>query len=641
MQYESLVQKWRAGRDKLLLPMMAEAAPLDLTFVGRTVLHAVLVGLAAGLAGAAFFGALEYFQRFLLEEGAGYVPLRAHGETFAAGDGPHTFRPWLLVLLPALGGLACGLITRLAPETRGGGGDAMIDAFHHHGGIIRKRVIWLKPLASLFTLGTGGAGGREGPTMQIGGALGSFVGRALRVSARERRILLVAGVAAGISAVFRTPLGAALLAVEVLYRDGFESDALVPAVLASVMSYSIVISIFGQSTLLFHASDFPFIPRQLPLYALLALACAFLAAVFASCLHNSPRLFAKLPGPVWLRPAWGGLLLGAFCTPIIVEVGKRTNLPGQGFGMLGGGYGAVQMAISGADWLPDGWGAVRLLLLLSVAKLISSSLTIGSGGSAGDFAPSLAIGGLFGGAFGRAASLLLDDPSIQPGAFALVGMGVFYGGIAHVPLSALVLVCELAGNYDLLVPLMLSQGIAFVALRRRTLYQSQLQTQQDSPVYRDALLRDALRSIRVSDLRTKERSFVQFTEKTTVVEMMNSFKAAEDQDVFPVVDDACRLVGLIDPQMTRLLATQGEDAAWALAVDIMLPPVALKLGDDLRTASRRFLDNGLREIPVIDDENRIVGFLDERELAAVYLRADARADAASSTSVLPVPTSRG
>ena len=299
------------------------------------------------------------------------------------------------------------------------------------------------------------------------------------------------------------------------------------------------------------------------------------------------------------------------------------------------------MAISGADWLPDGWSAVRLLLMLSVAKLISSSLTIGSGGSAGDFAPSLAIGGLFGGAFGRAASLLLDDPSIQPGAFALVGMGVFYGGIAHVPLSALVLVCELAGNYDLLVPLMLSQGIAFVALRRRTLYQSQLPTQQDSPVYRDALLRDALRSIRVSDLHMQDRAFVQFTKKTTVVEMMRCFKAAEDQDVFPVVNDERRLVGLIDPQMIRLLATQSEDASWALAVDVMLPVVALKLNDDLRTASRRFLDNGLREIPVIDDESRIVGFLDERELAAVYLRADARADASSSTSVLPVPPARG
>src|SRR6266540_2342209 len=128
--------------------------------------------------------------------------------------------------LPAVGALASGILSELAPETRGGGGDAMIDAFHNQGGVIRRRVSWVKALASIFTLGTGGSGGREGPTMQIGGALGSLVGRVLGVVVAERRILMVAGVAAGIAAVFRTPLGAALLAVEVLYRDDFESDAL-------------------------------------------------------------------------------------------------------------------------------------------------------------------------------------------------------------------------------------------------------------------------------------------------------------------------------------------------------------------------------------------------------------------------------
>src|SRR6187402_1009600 len=141
--------------------MLADSAPLDLRIVGRTLLHAAAVGVAAGMAGAAFFAGLEYFTRYVLEELAGYIALRADGETFAAGGGFYTFRPWLLVLLPGLGGLVCGLLTQLAPETRGGGGDAMIDAFHHEGGSIRRRVIWVKALASVFTLGTGGAGGRE------------------------------------------------------------------------------------------------------------------------------------------------------------------------------------------------------------------------------------------------------------------------------------------------------------------------------------------------------------------------------------------------------------------------------------------------------------------------------------------------
>src|SRR4051812_23596157 len=266
--------------------MLADSAPLDLRIVGRTLLHAAAVGVAAGLAGAAFFAGLEYFTRAVLEELAGYIPLRADGETFAAGGGFHTFRPWLLALLPGLGGLACGLLTRLAPEIRGGGGDAMIEAFHYEGGQIKGSVIWVKALASLFTLGTGGAGGREGPTMQIGGAVGSLVAAVLRVPAQERRILMVAGVAAGIAAVFRTPLGAALLAVEVLYRDDFESDALIPAVLASVTAYSVVISIFGESTLFSHPNRFPFILGHLWLYGVLALLLAVVANVFLSVLRG-------------------------------------------------------------------------------------------------------------------------------------------------------------------------------------------------------------------------------------------------------------------------------------------------------------------------------------------------------------------
>ncbi|MDX2023289.1 MAG: chloride channel protein [Deltaproteobacteria bacterium] len=617
----SQLQGWWSKRNQQLLPIIfAETAPLDLRIVGRMLLHAALVGAAAGLAGVLFFGGLEYTQRFLLEALAGYTALKAHGETFATHEAAHTFRPWLLVLLPALGGLACGLVTRFAPETRGGGGDAMIDAFHHKGGVIRARVIWMKALASLCTLGTGGAGGREGPTMQIGGALGSLVARVLKVGARERRILLVAGVAAGISAVFRTPLGAALLAVEVLYRDGFESDALVPSILASVVAYSIVISVFGESTLLAHAPRFGFVPAHLPLYGLLALIVAALAAAFVSVLRSFRQFFKELKVPDWVRPGVGGLLLGVLSTSLILAVGAVTNTNGQGIGLLGGGYGAVQMAISGSPWLPDGWLAVELLLLLSVTKILAASLTIGSEGSAGDFAPSLAIGGLCGGAFGRAAQLLLQDPRLDPGAFALVGMGVFYGGIAHVPLSALVLVCELAGNYDLLVPLMLAQGIAFIALRKRQLYDAQVPTQRDSPVHRETLLLDVLKAIRVRDFAVMGRPFVTLSPRTAAGEILRHASEATWQSVFPVAQDG-KLVGLVSAANTRILASERADTSWALAADIMQPPLSVYVDDDLRTATEKLVSNGLRAIPVVNDSKTIVGFLDESDVAKAYLKA--------------------
>jgi chloride channel protein, CIC family len=551
------------GRE-LLTTILREATPADLRVVGRTLSHAAIVGAAAGLMGAAFFATLELVQRLVLEDVGGYRPLRASGETFLPeiGHVAH-FRPWLLVLLPAVGALAAGIVSQLAPETYGGGGDAMIDAFHHHDGKIRKRVSWVKAIASILTLGTGGSGGREGPTMQIGGALGSLCGRVLGVDAAERRILMVAGVAAGIAAVFRTPLGAALLAVEVLYRDDFESDALIPAVLASVTAYSVVIAIFGETTLFAHPGRFPFVIKHLPLYGLLALFVSLLAVAFVKTLRSVQRITAGLTIPLWARPGLGGLAVGIFCVPIVWFVGWRLAQPGQGLGLLGGGYGAVQVAITGASWLPLGWAGAALLLFLCLAKIMSSSLTIGSGGSAGDFAPALVIGGLFGGAFGRVAQMLLHDPRIDPGAFALVAMGTFYGGISHTPLSSLVLVCELAGSYDLLVPLMLAEGIAFIALRKRSLYTAQVATRRDSPVHRAATV-DVLTTTRVGAIM-------------------------------------------------RMISVSG--------IPIAAREFSVRADADLRTAAETMLANKLREIQVTDAEGHVVGLLDEADISRFYLDA--------------------
>jgi chloride channel protein, CIC family len=613
---------------------LSGAGPLDLRIVGQVVFHSAVVGVAAGLVGVAFFVALELTQRLLLEDLVGYVPLRAQGESFALSSHATTFRPWLLVLMPALGGLGCGLLVRLAREARGGGGDQTIEAFHHRGGMIRRRVIWVKTLASLFSLGTGGSGGREGPTMLIGGALGSLVARVLRVPSRERRILLVAGVAAGMSAVFRTPLGAALLAVEFLYKDGFEADALVPSVLASVVSYSVVISILGQTTLFGHVSRFPLVLAHLPLYALLALLASAVGAVFVKALRVSRRLFTGVKAPNWTRPALGGLALGIFATPVILLVGQHVGIEGRGLGLLGGGYGAVQMAVSGATWLPEGWLGAELLLVLTFAKLFASALTIGSEGSAGDFAPSLALGGLLGGAFGRAAMLLLHDGRIQPGAFALVGMGALYGGIAHVPLSALILVCELAGNYDLLVPLMLALGISFIATRKVSLYDSQVATLSDSPVHRDAMLMEVLRGVHVRDVLPQPRPYETFSPATSTRDMLAVLVANEWQDVFPVVGEDGNVLGLVTGASLRALAVDNGEMGWLLAADLMQPPVSVTLSHDLRAASALLLSNTLRAVPVIDTNGRFMTMLDEMDIAQWQVAASA------SSQMTPMPASR-
>jgi CIC family chloride channel protein len=595
---------------------------IEFQLLGRMLLHAALVGAAAGIVGSLFFAGVEIVQRWALERPTGYVPLRATGEVVIDLPGDFRFRPWVLLFVPAIGALFAGIIsTRFASETLGGGADAFIDAFHNKRGVVRRRVPLVKAIVSILTLGSGGSGGREGPTMQMGGAIGSVIGRYLRVTERERRILLVAGTAAGMAAVFRTPLGAALLAVEVLHRDDFESDALVPSVLASVVAYSVFISFFGEATLFAHAPRYPFIPAHLPLYGVFAVVISVVAIGFSSTLERVKRFSARAKVPAWSKPAMGGLALGLFATPFIMLIGPRIGHEGQGLGILGGGYGAAQLAIAGAPWFPEGWRAVEMLALLGVAKILATSLTVGSGGSAGDFGPSLVIGGIFGGAFGRAASLLLHDPRIDPGAFALVGMGTLYGGLAHVPIASLVMTCELAGSYDLLVPLMLAEGIAFLALRQRSLYHAQVATRRDSPAHRGDLIFDALRGVTVAEVMVKGRPFVSFDLRAPAREVLQRIATSGWQDVFPVLSSEAKLVGVITSEILRTLATDPDVGGLTIAHDMMIPPVTVCDTDDLHTALEAVLKHGVREIIVIDVEGKIVGFLDEAEITSVYHEA--------------------
>lgn len=599
---------FRPVRDILAL-IVPDEPPLELQIVGRTLLHAALVGLVAGLVGSAFLWALEHVQAVMLEDLCGYVPLRAAGEYRSTAEGAAgPFRWYLLAFIPALGGLVCGLLTRRAPETRGGGGDAAIEAFHYKQGDIPDRVLWIKPAASIATLGTGGSGGREGPTMQIGAAIGSVVGKYLSLSGRERRTLMVAGIAAGISAVFRTPLGAALLAIEVLYRDDFESEALIPAVLASVIAYSVALSVFGTEPLFGSLPHYPFHPKQLPLFVLLALAIAAFATLFEKTLHFSRDRFAKLPVPDWLRPGVGGLVLGAFVVALMFTVDPWVGNFHRGMGVLGGGYGAAQIGISGAPWVAPGWKTVELLLLLGVAKIFATSVTIGSGGSAGDFAPTVAIGGLIGGAFGGAARLLLDDPSIQPGAFALVGMAAFYAGIANTPLAALIIVCEVCGSYDLLVPLMLTEGVAMIALRKINLYKSQPRSMKDSPVHARIL------SLRCGDVIDRTRQPQTIHQKQSVHAIAGIVEAAPDQDVFPVLDDGKKVVGLIAAESLRTFVNDAAAIEVAIAADVMVAPLVFTERDDVRTAALALVRRDLRSAPVLDETGAISGMIDEHDI---------------------------
>lgn len=457
---------------RIILDPARLAASPDMRFLGRTLWLATVVGVACGLIGVAFVAATDLVERLLIERVAGVALLRAAGERPAIAATSADF-PFALALIPGLGALLAGLLLRLAPEAQGGGVDAALRAYHHEAAHVRRRVAFIKLAASALTLGSGGSGGREGPTMQIGAAIGAGLARVFTLDERERRLLFIAGIAAGIAAVFRTPLGAALFAVEVLYREGFESDALIPAVLSSVAGYTVTVLFFGEHTLFYFPRSLHFVPQHLPLYVLLGVVCAASGRAFISSLRRVRALVVSSGIPVWAAPAIGGLAMGVIASCAAFVASRTFDFGVTGLGMVGSGYGMLQAVFSHAAWMPAGFAGFAFFVALAILKVACTACTVGSGGSAGDFAPALVVGGLSGAALALGVDSVFPGLDVDPAAFALVGMAAMFGGAAHVPLAALVLVSEMAGSYALLVPTMLAIGVTSILFRHRSLYEAQ------------------------------------------------------------------------------------------------------------------------------------------------------------------------
>jgi CIC family chloride channel protein len=605
----------RLGRELPLTLLRSLAAPLrdlELRHAGRTLLISLVVGTAVGLIACVFLLGLHAAELFVLERIAGYVPMLSYGERRILELEGRDLVPWLLLLVPTLGGLVTGLLGHyLAPEILGGGGNSYVAAFHD-GGFLRRRVLALKLIASISTLGTGGSGGREGPTMLIGAAAGNLVGRALRATNRDRRLLLVAGTAGGLAAVFGTPLGAGLLATEILYRDDFESDALAPAIFSSVTAFSVVRLIFPQQVPLFAvASHYAFEPRSLWLFVLLALVVSLGGHLFLAQLHAMRRVFGGSLVPRWLRPAVGGLLLGALALLWITLINPKLGLTNHGIGILGSGYGIAQAAILAPEWFPEGWSAVLLLGALAVVKMLATALTLESGGSAGDFGPSITIGALLGGAFGRAVELLLPGAPVA-GAFALVGMAAFYGGLAHAPLAAVVMICEMAGSYDLLVPLMLSVGLCYLALRRAYLYPAQLESRAAA-----ASEASLLETISV-------RSITQLLRPPPVIradagpsEVREALDASE-QGIVVVTNASGRVESVIERWSVPSEVLDPALSLVIVAADLAAPIRPVTLEDKLAKALASMIESNAHSVPLVEGDGQVVGVLTEHEITEAY-----------------------
>ncbi len=577
----------------------------DLESSGRLIVYSVLVGVVSGLGAIVFATGLNWLQSIAMGQLMGYWPPGSGTEEIA--HAAHMPICWYAVLLvPTVGGLLCGiLVYGFAPEAEGHGTDGVVKAFHQSHGNIRARVPLIKTVASILTIGTGGSAGREGPIAQIGAGFGSFLATKLKLSDWDRRMLVLAGAAGGIGAIFRAPLGGALFAVEVLYAStAIEFFAIVPCVVSSVVAYSVFSWVFGQGFAFTTAGDLMFHgAHELPFYLLFAVLCALVGFVYVWFFYGArDRLFRKLPIPNFVKPAVGGLLLGLIAL----------SLPQ----IMSGGYGWIQEAI-------DGNLTIQVMAILAVANIVATTFTISSGGSGGVFAPSLFIGAMLGGAYGFLCHEFFPQMVPQPEAYVLVGMGGFFAGVAKVPLTALIMVSEMSGSYNLLVPLMLVSVINVAILSQRwTLYEEQVSSLIDSPAHLGDFVVDVLEGIKVSEVYHPSRRPTLIREDLPLPKVLQLVARSSDH-YFPVVDGENRLVGIFSLHDIRSTLVGREAGNLILASDLATVDVATVTPDDnLHTALRLYMQKEIAEIPVVDpkDTHRVICMLRRGEVIAAYDR---------------------
>jgi len=604
--------------------------------LGRQLLLYVLVGFVAGCGAVAFFWMLESSRYVCMDYLAHYSPAQAgyeqHVTTPVAAAADQPIRRWALLIIPAIGGLISGVIVfTLAPEAEGHGTDAAIEAYHFKGGLVRARVPLVKMISAAITIGSGGSGGREGPIAQIGSGFGSVLAQLLHFEPRERRVLMAAGMGAGIGAIFHAPLAGALFAAEVMYRElDIEHEVLMPAFIASVVAYSVFGSVFGFHPL-FITPDYTFDHASLLLpFLVLAFICAAGAVLYVTCFYAARRrILDGLRLPNHVKPALGGLLVGII----------GFFLPEA----LGTGYGVVQACFHQSDaplhmgvaQLPS-WGslahllpaginpaitAALLLAMIGLAKIATTALSIGSGGSGGVFGPAIVIGGALGGATGMMCQWFFPALGVQPGAFALVGMAGFFSGAAKTPISTMIMISEMTGNYNLLVPSMLVCILSYLLCRRFNLYRKQLPSHFEAPSQMATMAAAVLRQLTVSQaLAEKHAEPVLVISRNARLRELTARYLRSTQACLPVVDHEQRLTGVIKTgHLRRIIAESGLDEIM-IASDIEVPATTVKPRDSLLVAVNRMVASGQDELVVVDqhDPGKVIGTLGRSDIVAAY-----------------------
>lgn len=566
----------------------------------RWLVLSALVGVVAGL-GAVFFDVLLlHALNYLIEIPMAW--LRQGIEPDAAVRGLRApVVSWVIIPIAGLGGLASGLLVFLvAPEAEGHGTDAMIESFHMRGGYVRRRAPLVKLIASALTIGSGGSAGKEGPIAQIGSGFGSILASLLKLKPSERRVLLLAGAAGGIGAIFQAPLGAALFVPGVLYRDTeYEFEAILPCIISSIMAHAVFSQVFGRQAL-FSPGPVKFsLPVELLPYAVFGVVCAGVGYFYIKTFYGlRDRFFSPLPIPRMFKPAVGGLLMGvvAWWYPEVID----------------GGYVWIQAALEGKML----WDTMAVLVLL---KIVATSFTISSGGSGGVFGPSVFIGAMLGGAFGQLGHALFPSIVVHPSAFVLVGMGGFFSGVAKVPVASVIMACEMSSSYTLLVPLLLVSTISFLLLTKVTLYEKQMVNRLASPAHIGEFARGVLARMTVKDAARKRP--VSVIAENMPFQALVKAVTSSTESYFPVVNKDGKMTGILSINDIREVLFDDNLRDLVVAKDVATPEVArVRQGDTLQMALDIMSRLRIDELPVVADDhpNEIMTMLSKQDIVNYY-----------------------
>ena len=429
------------------------------SYVQKWTVLGVAIGVIAGLGAVVFYEALQLATHLLLQGIAGYRPPTSIGNGNLPGS-PSVPHPWALPLVVGGGGLLGGILVYwISPSAAGHGTDAAIDAIHHNPRGIQLRTVAVKIVASALTIGSGGSAGREGPTGQISAGFGSLLARTLDLTDTDAKIAVATGVGAGIGSIFGAPLGGAVLAAEILYRDDIDPAALLPSFVAAGVGYGIFGSVEGFTPLFGFQDSYHFTdPARLIWFAIVGVLCGLIGLLYAKGFYGLHDLFARSPLPRWINPAIGGLLVGAIAI-VIPEV-------------LGTGYGWIQHALSHRLESIPLW----IVLVLPFARILATGLSIGSGGSGGVFAPGMVIGAFVGAAVWRLVHPLTGAIGADPAPYVIVGMMCCFGSIARAPLAIILMVSGMTGSYSAIEPGIIAVGLAWLIVHATddTMYRSQL-----------------------------------------------------------------------------------------------------------------------------------------------------------------------